>query len=280
MSLKKLKDAELNKLLDEVALDLNKAFGDVQTKLAKAEDDKLAKDDGAAGKAPPEESESVTPEGSDAPPPPADASPSPSPSPDAAGAAPAPSGDPAQDMGAELTPEALQAEYQKLPPEELQMHAQALQAAMAAMGGGQPGMDAGAPPAPEAAPAPAMAPPAPAMKSEKTETTLAKSEDLHKAEVDSLKEDVEILAKTLKALIETPVRKAITSIAELPKGEAEEVEEERKALSPVEFWGKLKEVSKRSDLKKSDKQLICDIYERRVQPEVAAKHLAKLFKED
>lgn len=296
MSLKNLKDAELNKLLDEVALDLNKAFGEVQDKLAKGEGQRLEGDqsgkmvkDEVDGKPKAPEESSPVAEGSDAPPavPPADDGAG-SPSPDAAAPA-APGADPAQEMGAQLTPEALEAEYAKLPPEELQMHLQAAQAAAAKMAGGMGapdagmGMGAGAPPAPEAA-----APQAPLMQSEKAVAAdLKKSEELAKAELEavkaenkSLKEDVEIIAATLKKMIETPVRKAITSIAELQKGEGDETpaNDEYKPLAPNEFWAKLKEVSKRPDLKKSEKQLILDVYAKQVNPEVAAKHLARLFK--
>lgn len=300
MSLKNLKDAELNKLLDEVAQDLNKAFGDVQNKLAKGEGKQLEGDQ--SGKMVkdeikpkgPEESSPVA-EGSDAPPdaPPADdagsAAPAPSPDPSAG----APGGDPAQEMGAQLTPEALQAEYAKLPPEELQMHLQAAQAALAALGGGMGAPDAG-PPAPEAAaPAPSPSASAPLLQSEKgtnsaalKKTEEAQMDELSKAELDavkaenkSLKEDVEIIAATLKKMIETPVRKAITSIAELPKGEEEaQADETYKPLDPTNFWKKLAEVSKRPDLKKGEKKLILDIYAKQVEPEAAAKQLAKLFK--
>lgn len=293
MSLKNLKDSELNKLLDEVALDLNKAFGEVQTKLAKKEDvakEEVQKDEDAPP-AKDEGSEEPVSEGSDSAPPsaPADDGGSP-PAPGAdAGGAP----DPAMEQGAALTPEALQAEYEKLPPEELQMHMAACQAALAKLSGGM-GADpmaggAGAPPPPEAAAAPPAAPGAgapppqqPLMQSEKKAEgdKLAKSEEkLSKAEAEvaSLKEDVEILAKTLKQLIETPVRKAITSITDLPKEEAAQ-DDEYKSLAPTDFWAKLAEVAKRPDLKKSEKKLILDIYAKTVQPEVAAKQLARLFK--
>jgi len=300
MSLKNLKDAELNKLLDEVAQDLNKAFGDVQTKLAKGEGKQLEGDQ--SGKMVkeevkpkgPEDSEPVA-EGSDAPPdapPPDDGSASAPPpaSPDTSAGAPV---DPAQEMGAQLTPEALEAEYAKLPPEELQMHLQAAQAALAKLGGGLGAPDA-APPAPEAAaPAPSPSASAPLLQSEKgtnnaalKKTEEAKMDELSKAELDavkaenkSLKEDVEIIAETLKKMLETPVRKAITSIAELPKGEEEvAADESYKPLDPTNFWKKLAEVSKRPDLKKGEKKLILDIYAKQVEPEAAAKQLAKLFK--
>jgi hypothetical protein len=271
MSLK-LKDTELNKLIDEVVSELNGTFGDLKEKLSKAAPEESPGDESAAPPAAPAAEASESPEMSDdagsmdagAPPP----------------EAPSPSADPAQDMGGELTPEALQAEYEKLPPDELQMHKMALEAALAKLGGGD--MGAGAPPPGGDMPpaAPPSAPPM-AMKSEKSnEAVLAKSEELNlaKNEITSLKEDVEILTKTIKTLIETPVRKAITSITELPK--EDEDDGVYKSLAPNEFWAKLKEVAKRQDLKKSDKDLIMDIYDRRVSPEVAAKHLARLFSEE
>ena len=276
MSLK-LSDKELNSLLDEVASDLSKSFSAVKEKLEKAEDEV------AKALPPPEEKEAPSSEES-SPVPEASESAVPEETPGEAPAAPegaAPEAseaapqDPAQEMGGQLTPEALQAEYAKLPPEELQMHLQAAQAALQALSGG---MDAGMGAPPAAPPAPDMGGgmPPPAMKSEKAEVSLSKSE----AEIVSLKEDMEILAKTIKAMIDAPVRKAITSISELSKDEDEEPMAKSVSVSPGEFWTKLREVSKRSNLSKSDKNLINDVYEKRVNPEVAAKHLAKLFSQE
>lgn len=288
MSIKNLKDSELNKLLDEVAQDLNKAFGQVQNKLAKKEGQQLEGDESGKmvkeeveGSVPkgPEESSPVA-EGSDAPPaaPPADDGGSAAaPAPDA-GAAPV---DPAMEQGAALTPEALEAEYCKLPLEELQMHLAAAQSALAKLGGGMaPGAGAQQPPPPEmAAPSPSASAPAPLMQSEKKvvmEDLSKKELEAVKADNASLKEDVEILAATLKKMIETPVRKAITSLTELPQEEV--ADESYKSLAPEAFWSKLAEVSKRGDLKKSEKKLILDIYAKQVNPETAAKTLARLFK--
>lgn len=283
----KIKESDLNKLLDEVSEELSSALN--SEKLSKSEKE-LKKDDGSLKQ--PEESEgppSAGPEASASPSPEASDSvePSASAGPDASAA---PGGDPAAEAGPEMSVEALMAEYSKLPPDELQMHLQAAQMAAQQLGMGQspagdmgsPSAGAGAPPAgppmppPEATQAPQ---PPPAMKSEKNvEAKLSKSEEAHKAEIASLKEDVEILAKTVKSLIEVPIRKAITSIDQLPEEEVDV--KEHQPLSTQDFWGKLKEVSKRSDLKKSDKQLILDIYEKRVTPDVAAKRLVKLFAEE
>lgn len=265
----KLKDSELDKLLDDVVSELNEAFQGLDSKLTKSE----YKNEASMEKAGPVDPEASSPAAE-----PAEASDDASAMPEgdvSASASPemAPAHDGDVDMGGDaLTPEALQMEYEKLPPEELQMHKQALEAALAKMGGGMGAPDMGsAPPAPEAP----AAPPAPAMKSEKASKEFEDLKKSSEAEIISLKEDIEILAKSLKTLVETPVRKAIVSIDELPK--AEEKKEPKDSYTPGEFWGKLKEVAKRPDLKKSERQLIMDIYDRRVSPEVAAKHLAKLF---
>ena len=279
MSLK-LSDKELNSLLDEVASDLSKSFSAVKEKLEKAEDEV------AKALPPPEEKEAPGSEES-SPVPEASESAVPEETPGEAPAAPAGAApevseaapqDPAQEMGGQLTPEALQAEYEQLPPDELQMHMQACQAALQKLSGGMG--DGMLPPAAPPAPAPDMGAPPPAMKSEKVGNTLSKSEELAKSEVASLKEDVEILAKTLKAMLDTPVRKAITSISELSKDEEEVETPVVKSVSAGEFWVKLREVAKRPNLSKSDKNLITDVYEKRVKPEVAAKHLAKLFSQE
>lgn len=263
----KLTDKELNKLLDEVAVDLNKSFDKMKSDLKKADDEDeepMAKDVG--GSVPEESSPTASPSASPAPeesaPPPEASAPQDAPQ------------DPAADAG-QLTPEALQAEYSKLPPDELMMHLQAAQAAAQALQGAGPGPGpAGGPPA--EASAPPEAPPAPpmAMKSEAKMDDLKKAEKAVNAEITSLKEDVEILAKTVKALLDQPIRKAITSVTELNK---EEPKDEPKSYSPEQFWVKLRQVAKNPDLKKSEKQLIKDIYSHKVTPEVAAKQLAKLF---
>jgi hypothetical protein len=269
----------VQEILAEVEADLAKAYEESQDLLAKAAGDEQM----------PEEGSSPAPEASSSPSTPAEASSSgsngsafeaPSASalaPEASssssaegssgsekGSAPemAPEGhEEAPEEGGEMTPEALQAEYSKLPPEELDMHIQAALAAKAALSGQAP---AGAPPvaAPEAAP-PAMPPMA--MKSEAS----ASQEGLSKAEdkIKSLEEDIQNLTKALKMVVEQPVRKAITSVAYMAKSE------EVKEVTPAMAHAKLKELSARPDLKKSERQLIMDFYEGRIK----ADKLAPLF---
>ncbi len=320
MPMPKIKESELKALLEEVATDLSKAFESEKDKLVKAE---LAKDD-APGEETPDESPAADASA------PADAPPSPSPeegsesapAPDAAASAspdgaPAPDAamDPAADAAAALTPEALQAEYSKLAPEELDMHIKAALAAKAAVAGA-PDASAGAPPMapPDASasagapPAPAAAPPSPpmpddpmALKSElsaghkkanggqiKAGGSLGKSEDESDGKIEALLkesaekvaalealvksqgEDNENLAKAIKLMMEQPLRKAVTSVAHLPK-----VEAEKAPLTKAVINARLKELSAKPDLKKSDRQLINDFYDGVVKADA----LAPLFED-
>lgn len=170
----KLSKAQLSKLLDEVTSDvaeLLKSEPDAEgSALSKADpgEETPAEETpaGSSAEGSDDEASASAPEGGapttgddsaggDAPPAGPEAS-----------AAPTDGGDPA--AGGDASPEALQAEYAKLPPEELKMHFLACKAAlMAVMGGGAgdgappAGPEASAPPAP---PAPAAsAPPAPPM---------------------------------------------------------------------------------------------------------------------
>lgn len=314
MSFPKIKESELKALLDEVATDLSKAFESEKDALVKAEGE-LAKDDApgeepdespaADASAPPDASPAPSPEeGSEsAPAPDASASPDGAPAPDAAM-------DPAADAAVALTPEALQAEYSKLAPEELDMHIKAALAAKAAVAGA-PDASAGAPPMappdasapmgapPAGPPALAAAPPSPpmpddpmALKSElsaghkkanggqiKAGGSLGKSENEQatddkiaalEALVKSQGEDNENLAKAIKLMIEQPLRKAVTSVAHLPK-----VEAEKAPLTKASINARLKELSMKPDLKKSDRALINDFYDGRVKADA----LAPLFED-
>jgi hypothetical protein len=322
MTFPKIKESELKALLEEVATDLSKAFESEKDKLAKADGSSdLVKEDAPGEEKPGEE---PADEGSSVPPgdvsPPADeggaeaapeasaaASPDGAPAPDAAM-------DPAQDAAAALTPEALQAEYQQLSPEELDMHIKAALAAKAAVAGapdasmgpgaapgGAPGGMPGSPP-----PGPAAAPPSPpmpddpmALKSEVSAGTkkatggaikaggaLGKSENdkaieaLIKASeekmaqlealVKSQGEDNENLAKAIKMMIEQPLRKAVTSVAHLPKTETQKA-----PLTKAVIDARLKELSAKPDLKKSDRRLINDFYDGVVKADA----LAPLFED-
>lgn len=332
MSLK-IKESELKDILDEVASDLAKAFESEKDALKKAE---LAKDDAPGGDESPDEDAGSGPpaEGSESAPPadasasaPPDAGAGGPPPPDASASpdgAPAPEGmDPAAEQAAALTPEALQAEYGKLAPEELDMHIKAALSAKAAIAGapGAPGVpgapDAGGLPPPDASAAPMppdagglpppgpsappMAPPAggppglppgpPAMKAELKASperngkhsidALGKSANEYiskkyedeiselRALAKSQQEDVENLTKILTKVLEQPLRKAVTTVAHLPKVE------EKRELNAVNIHARLKELSAKPDLKKSDRQLINDFYDGRVK----ADKLAPLFED-
>lgn len=266
----KLKETELKAILAEVEQEIND--------LLKAEGKKLAKaagDDDAEGSAPPEGS-SAPPDAPEASPgeespgeasAPADKDASPAP----ADASPAPGAD-GQDPAADDQPmdmESLKAEYAKLPPEELKMHYMAAKAALfMAVGGGQEASaagDAGQPaPAPSAPPSEASAP-APAMKKElqaspgsggqmKKSETAAPQVDPRDEEIKLLKSQVEGLAVVVDKVLAQPLRKAITSVAHLPKTEVE-----KKTLTKEEINVKLSEKA-REPLKKSDRDLINKFY--------------------
>lgn len=195
--------------------------------------------------------------------------------------------DPAMDQ-APLSPEALQAEYAKLPPEELDMHIQAALAAKAALAGpAGPGADGMAPMGPDAG---APVPPAPAP----SPAPMAMNEDFHnsperdaphgkgapgmelarkheqeiselKALVKSQQEEFNQVATALKNFVEAPQRKAVTSVAHLAKTEAPP-----KVITKESINSRLLELSKRPDLKKSDRQLINDFYDGKVKADALA----------
>lgn len=214
---------ELAAIVAELDADLKKGAADAEVELKKALPP--PKDDSSS---PADESASANAEASEAPEaPPADAAPegaeAPASEPDQAPVDPAAQGE------AQLTPEALQAEYAQLSPEELDMH---LQAAMAA----KEALAASGPAAPAAAPmAPPMAPPAPAapamgmgkeelkINSENTGGKISKSQQDLTDLIKSQSEDIEILTKAVKTILETPIRKSITSISDVQP--AKEVKE-------------------------------------------------------
>lgn len=200
--------------------------------------------------------EASAPTEGSAPPAAADASASATPDP-AASAAPemsaSPDGSAPVDPAAQAAPadpEALKAEYSKLDPESLKAHYMAAKAALfeqmgAAGDGSADPAAAGAPvPPPEAsASAPAAMPP-PAMKAEvpasiKNIPATADTDNVGKTggkggledvkmskseEVQDLQKQVELLTKAIELSLGTPVRKAITSVNELPKEEQKPAE--------------------------------------------------------
>lgn len=286
----KMKDSELKEILAEVEAEIGQLLKSESETLAKAKEE----DHSAEMSPAPESSESASaapapeastpaaeekPAGESVP-----SDPGSSAAPPAAGemqaapeAAPAHEETPGEIHPA-ADPEALKAEYCKLSPEELKMHYLAAKAALFDLMGAS---DASAP-----APAAPMAAPmaSPTMKGEdgivpytekaekemmsqdeanggemgKSEAKpegqdLKKSEDLSKAE-DKIKEmegQLEVLAKALESFLTTPVRKAVTSTSFVPK-----TEEAPKELTKSEVQEKLKEVTKRPDLKKSERDLI------------------------
>lgn len=275
------KDNELKALLAEVSADLEKAMAVEANELRKAAG-MPGEEDPSAGTPPPPDASA--PEGSataadaspapaegSAPPPDASASPEASMAPEGSAG-----GDPAADAAAD--PEALKAEYIKLGPEGIKVHLMACKAAaMELLGGGDPAgapaPDGMAPPAP-AAPAP-MAPGAPApgmMKDERLMSiqpkgkvtngpdrldsiAVSKSEDM-----DSLKAQVELLSKAIHEIVGKPMRKAVTEIPYTGKPEVSG-SPQTKSLTKAEVTAKLRDVSSRRDLAKSDRERINKYYD-------------------
>ena len=270
-------DAKLNSIIAEVTVELDSLLKTEVQKLSKARpgEDTTAETPSDASATDP------TGEGTSTEPAAADTSPdvSASPAPDAgvdpsappAGAADASaSGDPA--AAGQLDPAALAAEYAKLPIEELKVHYLALKEVLVqAMGaqGGDPAADpaaAGAPP-PAASPAPAGPAPgaAPAIKAEigMKEDVKANGENpLHKAELDTLrtenaalKNSVDTLVKSVKIMVEAPLRKSVISVTELP---AATPQVDIGAMTRDQVRAKLRTAASNPKLSKSDRQAIVD----------------------
>lgn len=292
-------DRELDGALAGARDRLKKADDEKSAPPADAAPEASASGSDAGG--PPEASESAPPaEGSESAPPADDASAS-APAPDAS----APPADASAAPGADAGGEDLESKLSALPEDQLRhlyMAAkQALFARMAsasadpsASAGGPP---AGAPPAgPPMAPPPApaaspsasaapMAPPAgeppmppPAMKGEmkaspangggKTSAVkLGKSEDQQK--IDDLTAQVEGLTKAVTMLVGAPLRKAITSVAHLPKP-GDGVEKKEIKLSKTEITAKLVEVTRDPKLSKKDRELVNGYYDGRFNLEKVA----------
>lgn len=162
-------------------------------------------------------------------------------------------------QGEEMNPEALKAEYMKLSPDELEMHFMAAKSAMEMLMGQH-----------KDAPAQDKAAPAPAMKAEEKDHKEHKEhkehkdkehKDLDKSEkititnpsderLKELEAQVEGLVKALDLALGQPMRKAVTSVAFVPR-----TEEAKAPLNKSEVVEKLKEITKQP-LKKSDRELI------------------------
>jgi hypothetical protein len=278
MSTPDLSNVDIDSILadvQDVLVNIAKSEKDRAEKLAKAAGDdeksKMAADDAGEASAPAFESEDDDKESSK------DDAASASPADD-----PAAPGDEGGDQGSEddgpIDPSALQAEFAKLPLDQLKMYAEAAQSALAAaMGGGMGavGPAAGAS-APEAS-APAGLPPA--MKGEMKGSMMkgdgnggmAKSE----AEVASLKKSLEEQGKMLErvigafeAVVSKPMRKAETMLT--PAASATE-----KKLSKSEMAAKLRAKVRDTSLTKKDRELINDFF---LNGNVDASKLSHLLK--
>lgn len=289
-----IKSSTLQAMLDDVANDFIDALKTKQEALAKSElrkDFPPAKED---SEAPAEEGSESKPDASASPAPDESAAPEAAPAPDAAAPAPgaeaAPAdpamGDPAAEQ--QLDPAALQAEYAKLPPDQLEMHLQAAMAAKQALAGSpaDPGLDAGAPP--PAAPAPEMKSEASAGEKSKEESkeleksVIAKSEELAKAlaEIEELKklhksqaEELTALQAGVQKFVDVPARKAITTVNHVTR---EVTATASKEWTKEGIHNHLKKLSATPSLKKSDRDLINDFYCK----VVSIDKLAHLFEEN
>lgn len=267
----KIKDSALKALIAEVEAEIGDLLKSEKQKLSKAAEDLDEEQaEASADASPPPEADPSAEASAEASAPMGDA-PEDEMSAPAEDSAPAeasapPPGDdamqPQEDMAeaAPMDPEALKAEYMKLPPEELEMHLMAAKAAMMEMSGGQDAQaDAGAPP-PAAPPAPEQSAPAmkaeekphkKAQKEEHKDVEMSKSEkSISNERLKELEAQVEGLVKALDLALGQPMRKAVTSVAFVPR-----TEETKPTLNKGQVMEQLKEVTKQN-LKKSDRELI------------------------
>lgn len=241
----KIKDSALKALIAEVEAEIGSLLKSEGEKLAKAADDL----DQEAEEKPEESAPAAEMSAPSEDPSAEDSAEASAPMEDAPmGDAPEASADDAQAApegaeGGQMDTEALKAEYMKLPPEELEAHFMAAKAAMEALMGdadqGAEGLGAGAP-AMKAEPAAKKA-----GLMEKSEKNIANDSRLQELEAQ-----VEGLVKALDLALGQPMRKAVTSVAYVPR-----TEETKPSLSKGEVVEKLKEITKQP-LKKSDRELI------------------------
>lgn len=252
-------DTELSSIVAEVERELGSFLKSESQRLTKAKPDEMDPEASAAPAAeasppapPAAEGSATSPEASEA----------------APGEAPGEVGEVHEESPGEIeaaaSPEELQAEYEKLPPEELKNHYLACkQAIFKLMGQG----DEGSAPAPGAG-----APPAPAMKMELDAVAPTKADagkDRLEAvavtksepslEMEALKGQVEMLTKAVHALAGQPIRKAVTNMDFVAK--TPEPAKEVAKLNKAEVTARLTAASARPDLKKSDRELINGYYE-------------------
>lgn len=267
-------EADLAKLVDELIVELK----EIQ-KSEEKDGEKLAKsDEGSA--LPPDEEPAPSPSAESAPPspsasaevappeaPPADDAP-PAPSAEAAPEAPAadPAMDPAMaDQDAPPSVEEIASMYEQLPPDQLEVHAKALEMAKAKLGMGAP--EAPAPEAPVAAPPAAPAMDEMAMKSEARiaalEAKLAKAEE-KLASADKAEETAKQITGVLEMIVGRPERKAVNGInffkRAAPSPEEKPLKKSAGEMTKAELDARLKEVVAGSKLSKSDRDLINEHY--------------------
>jgi len=278
---------EVNAVLAQVQATLDKSLASDVAKLSKADDD---------DKSGPPMDESAPPAMDSAPPAP-DMSAAPAPDMSAAPAeAPAPApeapmgdeppADPAAEMGQEVSPEQLESEYSALSDAELSMHYMAAKKALwARQGPGEESSPPGAHDMGDDMATPSDAPPA--MKTEmkkeepkevKTVPASAHMDDsppvkekpFGKSEFEALQVQVEGLTKLVKAVLEIPQRKGITSITQVSQ-EVPELKLPEK-LNPAILSPLLRE--KISSLSKTDRDLVMQVYDGKVSAQKIA-HLLK-----
>ena len=261
-------DKEIDALLASVDSALTKAEQlSKSNKLAKAFPPTTDKDDVGSTDAPPAPAADSAPPADAAPPaapaadaaPPADAPPAGEPDGDEGAAPPqAPGAEGDQALEGEgqdqpLTDEELDQIYGSMDPAELQRHMAAIQ---------KFAQGAAAAPAPEAPPAAPPMPPAapPAMPTEKGEKGKQAAVDskaqggMVKAEdFKALQTQFDLLSKAVE-LMTKPTRKAVTSIQTIQKSEGDTLP--RKTVNKEEIKPKLTELTKGSNLTKSEREMI------------------------
>lgn len=274
----KIEKEKLDALLAEVTGELNQILKSEQTALAKAADDDAPAEEssGSTEGAPADDlapDASASPEASAPMAPPAPEASAPEASP--AEASPEASPEASADAGAPPSLEELTAAYAQLPPEQLDLHLQAAQAAAQQLGLGgpeasAPAAPAAAPPAPEAsAPAAPMPPPGPEMgmgKGEKPAAVAAPKANggqIRKSEKDLVIEALQAqLADQGKALtqlvdaLNVPFRKSVKGISEIAYEGKNPGSRKVTDLSKAEVTKLLREKARDASLSKSDRALI------------------------
>lgn len=250
-------DKELSALLESVAGALEDTFRKAEGRLAKADEgspegtpaqeETPGEATAGAGGPPPGADAGGPPPGADAGGPPPDDAGGPPPGPDAGG------------EGGEGGPADWGSIFAQMPLPQLEEAYMALKQAMAEKigAGGPPGADAGGPPPGPAVGGPpgadAGGPPPEALKSQRYVADLRKSHEELVAQNERL---VAGLQKFLEAATK-PQRKAVTGVAYLGKNDdARPLAKSVKTMSRAEVLDQMKALATRSDLSKSERDLI------------------------